>query len=152
MISKREAHVNTVIEAQRTVVRTVWDSIARDWLDLDLSMGQLKVLFVLYHAGATPVGGVADKLQIGLPAASVVVDKMVQMQLVERHEDPQDRRRTLVRLTANGEKLARDLREGRREQLRDWLERLNDGDLAALAKGLDSLAQIATREHIEIKA
>ncbi|MGB8644345.1 MAG: MarR family transcriptional regulator [Anaerolineae bacterium] len=151
MNPKRDAAVNAIIQSQKAVFHSIWETITGEWLHLDLTMGQVKVLFALCHTGPTSMGGVADKLQIGLPAASVLVDKMVQTQLVERHEDPEDRRRTLVRLTAQGDKLAQHLREGRRELMRDWLDELSEPDLAALERGLGALAQVAAPTHAGIK-
>lgn len=44
------------------------------------------------------MGRLGSALGIGKPAATALVDALVRRELVERSEDPDDRRRTLVRL------------------------------------------------------
>ncbi len=143
MNTKREANISAVLQAQRSVFRALQDSGAADLLNLDLTMVQVKALAVLRRGGAMPVGGLAEQLKVGLPAASLLVDKLVQMELVERREDPHDRRRTLVRLTAEGEQQFSRLREGGPERVRDWLSELDEEDLAALTQGMEALARVA---------
>ncbi len=139
----REAHIDAILQAQRTVFRALEDSGATELLKLDLTMVQVKALAVLRRGGAMPVGGLGEQLKMGLPAASLLVDKLVQMRLAERQEDPNDRRRTLVRLTAEGEQQLSRLREGGPEQIRAWLSELSEEDLAALTRGIGALARVA---------
>src|SRR5215471_3059646 len=98
------------------------------WLQVELSVAQLKALFALVDAGPMPIGGVAARLSIGLPAASSLVDRLVDQGLAKRREDPLDRRRTLAEPTAAGEALAQRLRHGSCEALRSWLEVMERGD------------------------
>ncbi len=151
MSSKRESTIATIIQAQKKIMHALQESMAIEWLQLDLTMGHVKVLFVLQSSGAMPIGGLAERLQIGLPAASIAVDKLVQLDLVERHEDPSDRRRTFVQLAPKGEQLASRLHQGRNDQLRAWLLQLHDADFAALAQGLQALAEVASAEQVQTK-
>src|SRR5215831_2155800 len=114
------------------------------WLQVELTVAQLKALFALVDGGPMPIGGVAARLSIGLPAASSLVDRLVDHGLVERREDRHDRRRTLAEPTAAGEALAQQLRQGSREALRAWLERLDRDDLEALTRGLAAVARAAS--------
>ena len=103
MNPKRMRRVEAVLQAQQGVMRTLFESSADEWLGLDFTMAQLKALFALQHSGEIPVGGLAERVRVGLPAASIMVEKLVQLGLVARREDPQDRRRTLIALTPEGE-------------------------------------------------
>lgn len=114
------------------------------WQDVELSVAQLKALFTLVDGGPTPIGGVAARLRIGLPAASSLVDRLVDHGLVERREDRLDRRRTLAEPTAAGEALAERLRQGSREVLRSCLERMDPDDLEALVRGLAAMVALAS--------
>src|SRR3990172_4941232 len=69
------------------------------WLDLDLTIGQLKGIFMLAYSGPMTVGQVAEALGIGKPAASILVDRLVHISLADRTEDAVDRRRAIIRLT-----------------------------------------------------
>jgi DNA-binding MarR family transcriptional regulator len=121
------------------------------WKDVELTMGQAKAGIFLFHHGPATIGRLADTFHIGQPAASVLVDRLVGLGLVERHEDPLDRRRTLARLTPEGEEIVTRFRSSRLEMMRDWLEALDTADMKALAHSLTVLADAAERTQ-EISA
>ncbi len=130
------------LDLYRTTARAL-HLVAPAWRDVDVSIAQVKALFALVDSGPTPIGGVAGCLSIGLPAASSLVDRLVDQGLAQRREDPLDRRRTLAEPTEAGEALAQRLRQGSREALRSWLERMDRGDLEALVQGLAAMVVIA---------
>lgn len=118
-----------------------------DWLNLDLSMAQLRVLYAIYRAGETSIGGVADLLDIGTSTASHLVERLVQAGFIQRTEDVDDRRRTLVSLTPSGIDLIGGMHQRAREQFHAWLVQLREDELAALQHGLHALAQVVTVER-----
>jgi DNA-binding MarR family transcriptional regulator len=115
------------------------------WKDVELTMAQAKAGMFLFHHGPATIGRLADTFHIGQPAASVLVDRLVGLGLVERHEDPLDRRRTLARLTPQGEEILSRFRSSRLELIRDWLEALDTPDMQAFAHALTVLADTAER-------
>ena len=116
------------------------------YLDLEISMPQLKAVYFLRDEGESSVGGLAEAFGIGFPAASLLADKLVQAGLVERRDDASDRRRVLLRLTRAGERMVVDLREGSYALLRRWMSLLDRDDLLALSRGLRALAKVASSE------
>jgi DNA-binding MarR family transcriptional regulator len=79
--------------------------IIQDFMQLmretGLSMPQIHALLHIYHSqdgecGLSEIGGLTESSK---PAASQLVDRLVQQGLVERTEDPQDRRNKRLRLT-----------------------------------------------------
>src|SRR5215471_15287376 len=137
------------MELYRTATRALHEQGAPAWHQVELSVAQLKALFTLVDGGSVPIGGVASRLRIGLPAASSLVDRLVEQGLVERREDRMDRRRTLAQPTAEGEALSQRLRQGSREALRAWLEQMDSGDREALVRGLRALVAIADGDRPE---
>jgi DNA-binding MarR family transcriptional regulator len=135
-----------------TAVRTLHGLGAPAWLQVELSVAQLKALFALVDAGSTSIGGVAARLGIGLPAASSLVDRLVDQGLAQRRADRLDRRRTLAQPTPAGEALAQRLREGSREALRTWMERMDRADLASLVRGLGAMVELATLGNKEARS
>jgi DNA-binding MarR family transcriptional regulator len=131
------------LDLYRTAVRALHELGAPAWYQVELSVAQLKALFTLVDGGPMPIGGVASRLSIGLPAASSLVDRLVDHGLAKRREDPLDRRRTLAQPTSGGEALAQRLRHGSREALRAWLERMDRDDLEALVRGLGAMVAVA---------
>ncbi|MEI7646090.1 MAG: MarR family transcriptional regulator [Chloroflexales bacterium] len=134
---------DAILEAYRAVLRALQSATIADWLDLDCSMAQLKTLFVIAREAPMSIGRVAEALQIGLPTASHLVDRLVQNGLVERISDVSDRRRTLTSLTPQGAQLCAQLREGSATHMRRWINQLAADDRAALACGLRALARVA---------
>ena len=113
------------------------------WLDLDVSMGQLKAVMVLTTQGPHSIGGLGRLLAIGEPAASALVDKLEERGLARREADPSDGRRILVSPSDSGAELARRLRALREETLAEWMDRMDPDDLDALRRGLEALVTAA---------
>ena len=144
-----EQRIEAVFEAQSRIVTALQRSSAV-WLEVDLTMAQLKTLVVLVDEGPCSISQAADALGVSLPNASHLVERLVRLELAQRAEDTLDRRRTLASATPKGEELLRGLRQGGRDQMREALEQIDDSDLQALEAGLQALAQaletgVATR-------
>ncbi|MHB1416807.1 MAG: MarR family winged helix-turn-helix transcriptional regulator [Chloroflexota bacterium] len=116
------------------------------WLEFDLTVRQIRALFALACHGPMTIGQVADTLHVRLPWASTVVDRLVDLHLVQRGEDPMDRRRTLARLTPRGEALVALVQGGHEERLRAALRELPPDDLTALTRGLEALTTALASE------
>jgi DNA-binding MarR family transcriptional regulator len=150
MADQQSAIVEEIVEAHRSILRAIGASAPSVWMDLDLSMAQLKTLMTLYNGGAATIGQIAEHLDIGQPTASHLVDRLVQTQLVQRTEDPLDRRRTLAQLSPGGEELAERINQVRFGTLRRWLAQLDDATLAAFLQASRALADIAKAETASI--
>jgi MarR family transcriptional regulator, organic hydroperoxide resistance regulator len=131
------------------VQKAIQERTITDWVEADLSAAQLKTLFLVTFKKPSNVNHLSSLLGVGQPTASHLVEKLVQVGLLERSENPQDRRSVQVRTSAAGQELVRRLWQGRREFLRSWLERLNSNEIDALWKGLSALQQIAMADSPE---
>jgi len=94
-----------------------------------LSMPQLSLLMRLYHGGGCGVHDLGKGLGVSSAAASQMVDRLVQADLVARAESLQDRRVRRVELSARGRQL---IQRGIRRRYR-WVDELV-GELAPDAK------------------
>ena len=133
------------LAAYRNMHRSLLTSTASRWRDLDISMQQLRAMFFLRDEEEASVGRLAELFGVGLPAASLLADRLVRAGYVERREDPADRRRVLLSLTRVGVRLVTDLREGSHSVLRRWMSSLSPEDLAALTRGWRALAEVSSR-------
>jgi DNA-binding MarR family transcriptional regulator len=136
-----------VLEAFRDVMQALEADSEPSWTLLDFTMGQIRGLMTLTKAGPLTIGELAGALGISQPSASILVGHLVRAGLVERAEDPADRRRTFARLSRRGEELLGQIRQDKRERVRRWLAELADDDLTALARGLRALAAAARAER-----
>ena len=132
------------------VFHVFWENASAAWLELDLSITQLRNLIILSLRGPQPVGQLAAALEVSEPSASQIVDRLVQRSLVRRDPDPSDRRRILVSITEEGEQLLDSVRSSRSTAAEHFLEQLDDESLRALARGIGALADVAgAPEHPE---
>jgi DNA-binding MarR family transcriptional regulator len=63
----REALLTRAIDAERFILRQQLTAAWRNWLELDLSMAQLKTLVVLSEAETPTIGDIAETLGITPP-------------------------------------------------------------------------------------
>lgn len=145
----RPQPVEEIIHMYLTVGDALRLASLPNWISADLTASQVKAVVLLGRHDALAVGELAGLLGLGNPATSILVQQLVSGELAERSEDPQDRRRTLVRLTARGRELLSGQQEQRAARLRDWLSQMADGDLAALRQGLQALAATMSTERGE---
>lgn len=100
------------------------------WLARDVTLGQLKTLFMLRRYGPQPIGRIAQSCGIGAAAASGYVERIERHGLVERRHRTDDRRVVECHLTASGEQLLDDLGGTRVDAIRRALGALTPEELA----------------------
>jgi len=91
------------------------------------------------------MSAVADRLGTALSTTSGVVDGLVQQDLLERGEDPSDRRQVLVRVTRRGHETLEDFHDMGRTRFVELLDRIKPEDLATINHAIDLLADAAGR-------
>lgn len=90
--------------------------------DARLSMVQTSVLFHLYHGSSCGVSDIGEFLGVTNPAASQMIHRLVELDLVERTEDPDDRRAKQLELTPYGHSIVKESIDTRRR----WMEQLTN--------------------------
>ena len=114
------------------------------WEARGLTLPQLRVLFsVRAHPGITTNVLAA---QLGLSAATVsgLVDKLTRNGLIERLQHPEDRRVIPLRLTADGQAVVGEIRQGNRTYLSRLAVQLGD-DLEPITAALERLVEVGNR-------
>jgi len=108
--------------------------------ELRLGFTQLAALYVLADGSATTVGDLADVLGRSPSATSRLIDGLVKRRLVERREEPEDRRQRLVALTQRGQALLRSVDRARADQFLTTVRPLPTTERALVAMGVAALA------------
>lgn len=114
-----------------------------EWAGLSLTVAQLTALFALYRRGSMSVGELGSLVGLSKARVSLLVNTLVSNGLVERHQDPQDRRRAALHMSPRAQALLSEHYTGSRQQFADWLADLDPADLASLARGMRALAAVA---------
>ena len=118
--------------------------------DVQVSPGHIQVLIALAR-GPRSVGQLAEELGVSPPAATQLVDKLAEHGMVDRHNDPADRRVVLVDYVAGMREVAGRIVRDRRRPLHNAMSKMTDEEALAFVKGLRLLAQsfgAATGEEI----
>jgi DNA-binding MarR family transcriptional regulator len=87
-----------------------------------LSFSQINILMRLVHGGSTGVSEIGEQMGVTNAAASQAVDRLVGLGLIERTEDPEDRRAKRLALTKKGRTLIEKGVEARSK----WIEGLTN--------------------------
>ena len=145
MYQAREELEREVLAQYRAMMHRFKASSGGAWMEIDLTLPQLRTLLILAEEGPLVIGQIAQRLGIGLSTGGHLVDRLVQAGLAERMEDSEDRRRTLARLTPKGEELHARLLN-RVQHIQKLIQKLDEDDLAALLQGLRALNRAVDEE------
>lgn len=107
----------------------------------DVTPSQSRALGVLTRRGVLRLSDLADHLHIAPRSATEVVDSLQERGLAERRPDQNDRRATLIALTAEGERVGQAIRSAREAEGERYFDLLSATDRAHLARLLHQLRQ-----------
>ena len=119
------------------------DAASTAWLDVDLTLPQVKVLMVLSARGTSRMRDLVRALGALPSTATGIVDRLVERGLVERAADPADRRVVLAGLTARGAETVARVEALTNDRMRELLGTLPPADLAVVASAMERLADAA---------
>ncbi len=107
-----------------------------------LSVPQFRVLAFLSRHPNASLSEVADHIGITRASASAMVDRLVQRGLVDRQEDPSERRHIMLKLTLTGSDLLESMRNSTRQTIAGLLNKLTPEELNYISAGLVLLGQV----------
>lgn len=117
--------------------------------DADLSPSQVSALMQLHHCGECDVSEIAERLGFTKPAASQMVERLVQQGLLQRAEDRNDRRVKQVTLTPSGQLLIEGGIEARRRWMEQLTKTLTPDEQQKIASALVLLTEAARKLELE---
>jgi len=137
--SGNSAKPNEAVQVLQDIVLRVSAESSGNWMGLDVTMPQMKVLMLLRENGALRVGILARHLSVSTPTITGIVDRLVRQELVRREDDPSDRRVVLNALTKRGEEMMDRLRHKGDAELARVVEALTQEEQAHLTHLLKRL-------------
>ena len=126
-----------------------WSGWSRFAKSTGLSMPQFSVLMQLHHRGNCAIGDISERFDITNAAASQLVDKLVQSGLLQREEDPHDRRAKLLNLTDKGRDLIQQSIEERYRWVDGLAEQLTPEERDKVSEALNIMTQAAREMEAE---
>jgi MarR family transcriptional regulator, 2-MHQ and catechol-resistance regulon repressor len=117
---------------------------------LGIGFSDFAVLELLLHKGPTPVNRIGEKVRLTSGSITVAIDRLERKHLVERRNDPLDRRARVVHLTESGRKLISCAFADHERALDSAMSALSEGErmeaMRILKKlGLTAQAMLAKR-------
>ena len=106
-----------------------------------VSLSQLRVLWFLNRCPQSSLSEVADDLDVTRSTMSMMIERLVQRGFVHRVENPQERRRVLLTLTAPGAEYLEQVSQATRSKVAGVLSPLSDAELQQLMQGIVLLGE-----------
>lgn len=148
-MQKREAFHHALNDWTSALMDLSMHRMAAFARDRGLSMSQIGTLFRLHHSGSCAVSDIGESVGVSPAAASQLLDRLVQADLLVRSEDPEDRRVRRVELSDHGREMIREMAGTREGIVQELADRFPADDLESAAQILARLAQEARRIKME---
>ena len=120
------------------------------WTDLDLTMPQAKTLFYLAD-GPRRMSGIASRLGVEMPSATTMIDRLVVKGLVERRQDPGDRRAVVCSVTPAGRDAVEKFWSLRAARIESLADNLSDEDLEIVVPAMKIMANAVCRPGLGVE-
>ena len=119
------------------------------WVELGLTMTQLRVLFVLRAEDGASAGALAERLRVKPSTLTRIVDRLVRHGLVRREIDEDDRRLVRHHLSAPGARTVEEMERRGRARLDEVFNRLTASQLEQLVVALEDLTAALDAQEAE---
>ena len=125
-----------------------------EWLQLDLTFQQMKVLYILKHNGTLKMKELHEKLGVSMPTITGIVNRLVErkdgISLVARETSPEDRREVWARLTTAGLETTDSLNDLNARLVEKAINRLDQAELEEAKSGLERILKAVVEQRREM--
>ena len=143
-MQSREKLAEQLVEHMSHVQRHMRARRSSAWLDLDLTRQQAKTLHFLSR-GHRRMSEIAGRLNVEMPSATSMIDRLVAKGLVERGQDPADRRAVVCSLTQEGVEIVERFSAIRAARTESLAAVLSTEELEIVVPALEILADAVRR-------
>jgi MarR family transcriptional regulator, organic hydroperoxide resistance regulator len=140
-----------VIKLDRDVRRHIRRYSIHAWMELTMTVPQLKTIFFVSNERTTNPRKLAKAMCVTPSNITGIVERLVEQNLLTREQNPGDRRVQTVRTTEQAEAIISNLREHKSESFKAILTRVSEDDLKSLQSGLNALMRAAEAYEKERK-
>jgi DNA-binding MarR family transcriptional regulator len=145
VILSREVLVDEVLTTLDEMMSYRRRAFCAQPLHRDISMPQFYILMTLQERDRTTMSELATLLQVSMPSASSIVDRMVDHGLIERVRDEDDRRVVHVGISDHGRALVEEISGLRRDEMQRLLLTMTDEELSDVARGVTAIRSAVSR-------
>jgi DNA-binding MarR family transcriptional regulator len=133
--------VSALMRASKVVAAAIAHSLAV--ADAKVTLPQLRVLVMVEDGGSLNMSSVAEGLGVNPSNASRTCDRLVRGALLDRRDDPSDRRNVALTLTPAGRRLVADMLRQRETIFAQVVARMGPRERSQLTTGLTAFSDAA---------
>lgn len=145
----REEILENALNLAARIFRVSLPVVPREMLEMDVSMTQLKIMFLLYVDGSKRMSDLAADLGVTTATASGLADRLVERNIIVRESHPDDRRVVLCLLSDSGRKAISRIWETASNRMRELLQALDADNLRVLSEVLEKMLAAAEQGQPE---
>lgn len=115
----------------------------------EICKSHLEILFVLNREGMSTMTSLGKAIFVSKPNITVLVDRLIELNLVIRAFNENDRRIVYIQLTVNGKSFIKEYKEIYKKYLKEKLSRLDEDDLKLLQITMDNMKKLISKSNPE---
>jgi len=124
----------------RKLIKTVVTSFKED-----IAPPHFQIMKLLEEAGTLHVAEIGERLQIARPQMTHLIDRLVELDIVERETNEEDRRMLNIRLKDKGKSIVKARDKQVINATRETLAVLTDDELKKLSMSLNNIKEIFSK-------
>jgi DNA-binding MarR family transcriptional regulator len=134
-----EGFTKTLQEWMEVSMRFSMRNFLRYARESGLSMSNFGAIFHIHRIGSCGVTEIGEHLGVTSAAASQMLDRLVDQGLIERSEDPEDRRVKRIQLTEDGRRVYEQGIQARQSWMEDLDASLSQDEKKTIATALETM-------------
>jgi DNA-binding MarR family transcriptional regulator len=142
-LDEKDHLVASILGLGDRLFRQLLPTVPEELLTMDTTLPQLKIMLMLYFHGPLRMTDIAVELDVTLPTATNLVDKLVEKDFLTRETQPDDRRVVRCILSEKGHKTIAGIWESAALRCRILLKSMETEKLQSLADALENMLKSA---------
>jgi DNA-binding MarR family transcriptional regulator len=118
---------------------------ALDSMNMDISPLHFEIMRLLKEDGTLHIAEIGERLQVARAQMTHLIDKLAELEMVERQADSADRRVTNIVLTSKGNTFLKEHGGNIWKATKEVLSGLTDEELAELSASLEKVRDVLSR-------
>lgn len=127
-------------EIRRKLLRTALIN-----MDTDISPIHFGIMMLLNEAGTLHVAEIGERQQIARPQMTHIIDKLVELEIVKRQTNANDRRMINISLTNKGKTILEEHDQNIRKAMKETLSCFTEKELDDLSESLRKLRDLLSK-------
>lgn len=128
--------IERVVRAYEAFMHALMSQHAPEVTSIDITMAQAKALYAVLATGELRMSDLAARLGVTSSTATGQVDRLVELGLLDRRDEPGDRRHVVVVATAQAAATMEHLRELNSRRMRDLLGHVPPDELVVVEQAI----------------